>query len=258
MSRPPLPFRYLAFLAAAAVISTVVALAACGGSPTSRTSSATRAPVSSSSPGTSPQAQQILLRVQQASLQSANVNVLATETSSGRGTVTSSTGQITRYPARAQLSTSLSSAATSSGTTQRQAQEVYDNGILYVKLGNQTKWTRYAWPTVSSTTGEAPSQAAPYLSLQNLAQMQNVQLVGTETVNGVTTYHLHASGSQAANGQSVTYTEGLWVNQSNYQPVKMMVQEQTSAGQLAATATFSKWNGGQTITPPAASEVTNP
>jgi hypothetical protein len=258
MSRPAFPSRYLAYLAAAAVIGAVVTLSACGGSPSSRASTMTRAAASSPSSGTSLQAQQILQRVQQASLQSANVNMLATENSSGRGTVTNSTGQITLRPARAQLSTSLSSASTSSGTTQRQAQEVYDNGILYVKLGNQTKWTRYVWPTVSNTTGEAPSQAAPYLSLQNVAQMQNVQLVGTETVDGVTTYHLRATGSQAANGQSVAYIESLWVNQSNYQPVKMMVQEQTSAGQLAATATFSKWNAGQTITPPAASEVTNP
>ena len=257
MSRPAFPFRYLA---AAAVIGTVVALAACSGSPSSRTSTTTGAAASSPSAGTStsPQAQQILQRVQQANLQSANVNVLATETSSSRGTVSTSTGQITLHPARAQLSTSLSSASTSSGTTQRQAQEVYDNGYLYVKLGNQTKWTRYTGPTVSNTTSEAAGQAAPYVSLQNLAQMQNVQLVGTETVNGVTTYHLRGTGSQAANGQSATYTEGLWVSQSNYQPVKMMVQAQTNVGQLAATATFSNWNGGQTITPPAASEIANP
>jgi hypothetical protein len=38
----------------------------------------------------------------------------------------------------------------------------------------------------------------------------------------------------------------------------MMVQEQTSVGQVAATATFSNWNGGQTVTPPAAGEIANP
>jgi hypothetical protein len=255
MPRPAFPLRYLA---AAVVIGAVVALAACGGSPNSRTSTMPKVAASSPATGTSPRAQQILQRVQQANLQSANVNVVATESSSARGTVTNSTGQITLHPARAQLLTSLTSASTSSGTTQRQAQEVYDNDILYVKVGNQTKWTRYAWPTVSNPTSEGAGQAALYASLQNLGQMQNVQVVGTETVNGVATYHLHATGSQAANGQSVTYTESLWVNQSNYQPVKMMVQEQTSAGQVAATATFSKWNGGQTIVPPAASEVTNP
>ena len=255
MSRPAFPFCYLA---AAAVIGAVVALAACSGSPSSRTSTTTGATVSSPSAGTSPQAQQILQRVQQANLQSANINLLATETSSTRGSVSTSTGQITLHPARAQLSTSLSSASTSSGTTQRQAQEVFDNGYLYVKLSNQTKWTRYTAPNVSNTTSEAAGQAAPYISLQNLAQMQNLQLVGTETVDGVTTYHLHGTGSQSANGQSATYTEGLWVSQSNYQPVKMMVQAQTNVGQLAATATFSSWNGGQTITPPAASEITNP
>jgi hypothetical protein len=255
MTRPAFPFFYLA---AAVVIGTVVALAACSGSPSSQTSTITGAAASSPSVGTSPQAQQILQRVQQANLQSANVNLLATETSSSRGTVSTSTGQITLHPARAQLSTSLNSASTTSGTTQRQAKEVYDNGYLYVKPGNQTKWTRYTGPSVSNTTSEAAGQAAPYVSLQNLAQMQNLQLVGTETVNGVTTYHLHATGSQAANGQSATYTEGLWVSQSNYQPVKMMVQAQTSVGQLATTATFSNWNGGQTITPPAASEITNP
>jgi len=255
MSRLASAFRSLA---AAVAIAAVVALAACGGSPSSRTSTMARATASSPSSGTSPQAQRILQRVQQANLQSANVIVLATENSSDRGTVTTSTGQITLHPARAKLSTSLSSASTSGGTTQRQAQEVYDNGILYVKPGNQTKWTRYTGPTVSNPTSEGSGQAAPYVSLQNLGQMQNVQVVGTETVNGVATYHLHATASQAANGQSVTYTESLWVSQSNYQPVKMMVQAQTSVGQLAATATFSKWNGGQTITPPAPSEIINP
>ena len=255
MSRPAFPFRYLA---AAAVIGTVVALAACSGSPSSRTSTTTGVAASSPSAGTSQQAQQILQRVQQANLQSADVNLLATETSSSRGTVSTSTGQITLHPARAQLSTSLSSASTSSGTTQQKAQEVYDNGYLYVKLGNQTKWTRYTGPNVSNTTSEAAGQAAPYVSLQNLVQMQNLQLVGTETVNGVTTYHLHATGRQTANGQSASYTEGLWVSQSDYQPVKMMVQAQTNVGQLATTATFSNWNGGQTINPPAASEITNP
>jgi hypothetical protein len=253
MCIPAFPFRYLA---AAAVVGAVVALAACSGSPDSRTSITTGAAASSPSSGTSPQAQQILQRVQQANLQSANVKVLASAASASRGTVSTSTGQITLHPARAQLSTSLSSVS-SSGTTQRQAQEVYDDGYLYVKLSNQTKWTRYTGPNVN-TTSEAAGQAAPYISLQNLAQMQNVQLVGTETINGVTTYHLHATGSQTANGQSATYTEGLWVSQSNYQPIKMMVQAQTNVGQMAATATFSNWNGGQTITPPAASEITNP
>jgi outer membrane lipoprotein-sorting protein len=111
---------------------------------------------------------------------------------------------------------------------------------------------------LSNIPPQFAGQAAPYISLQNLGEMENVQLVGTEPVNGVTTYHLHATGSQAESGQSVAYTENLWVSQSNYQPVKMMVQAQTSAGQLAATTTFSNWNGGQTITPPAVSEITNP
>jgi hypothetical protein len=255
MSRPAFPFHYLA---AAAVVGAMVALSACGSLPSSRTSITTGGAASSPSSGASPQAQQILRRVQQANLQGANVNLLATETSSSRRTLSTSTGQITLHPARAQLATSLSSASTNSGTTQRQAQEVYDNGYLYVKLGNQTKWTRYTGPTVSNTTSEAAGQAAPYVSLQNLAEMQHLQLVGTETVNGVSTYHLHATGNQTAHGQSATYSEGLWVSQSNYQPVKMMLQAQTNVGQLAATATFSNWNGGQTITPPAASEITNP
>jgi hypothetical protein len=80
-------------------------------------------------------------------------------------------------------------------------------------------------------------------------------------------------------GQSATYTEDLWVqtkgtsgttstgtatgtsNSTNgneeYLLVKMTVTAQTSPGQLNSTATFTNWNGGQTVTPPPASEVTH-
>lgn len=260
MSRPTLPFRAIIGVL---MVGGLLALAACGSANTKTsggsTSTSTGTSTSTSTSGSNAQAQQILQKVQQQNLKSANVNVSATLTAQNQGTLsTTSTGQITLNPAAAQLTTTSNCASsnTSNTSTSQQTQEIVDNGSLYVKQNGQNTWTKYTLPNSTSTT--TTGMSATYISLQNLAQLQNLQVINSSaTVNGVQTYQLRGTGNQTANGQSGSYTENIWVSKNNYQPQKLTVTAQTAAGQLTATANFSNWNGNQTVSVPPASEVTN-
>jgi hypothetical protein len=86
----------------------------------------------------------------------------------------------------------------------------------------------------------------------NFSQLLNVSLVGTETLNGVATYHL--KGTDSPTGQSATVD--LWVQQSNYDPVRAVINLNTF---IVGTATvdFTGLNTGLTITPPSSDQVFN-
>jgi hypothetical protein len=94
--------------------------------------------------------------------------------------------------------------------------------------------------------------------------LQNPGLVGTETINGVQTYHLRGTVqtpvTPGANQSIETTTEDLWMRQSDYYPVKIVAHGAGSSKGTSitvdVTATFTAWNSGVTITPPAPDQVT--
>jgi hypothetical protein len=213
----------------------------------------------------SPQALDILRHVAMANLQNAHVAINASANTQNGNVATTSTGTMAFNPFQADLTTT--------GTYLAQplnAEEIVSGNTLYVKMGTSTTWQAYSLDQIAASTAIDPSNFSP----EKITQLANVRVVGIETVDGVKVYHLQGTGRKtiaqltgagAALGalgsdanQPVTYTADLDVRTDTYQPVRF--QAHAAAGPTTAdvTAVFTAWNMGVTITPPPASQVTNP
>ena len=85
----------------------------------------------------------------------------------------------------------------------------------------------------------------------NFTQLLNVSLVGTETLNGVSVYHLKGTESG-----TVSAAIDLYVRQDNYNPVRAVVNLNTLiVGSV--TLDFAGINTGVTVTPPTSDEIIN-
>jgi len=250
-------------------LTALLALAACGGSSGSTSGSGSASGAgSSSNPKT--QAETILHRVQQANLKSAHVTsqeILKTQ----QGNYTSSsTGVITLNPYQLdwQTTTQVSGQTVAS-------QEIVTNNNLYVKTAGSSTWSEIplsqAVSQAKQSSGQSgsPTTAAPP-SLDQIANLTDAKLVGTETMNGVKVYHILGKGQQSASAssatgaptgtatstaQNVAYTENLYVRTDNYQPVEAVIIATTNTGELTSTTMFSQWNTPVTVTPPPANVV---
>jgi hypothetical protein len=228
------------YLGGALALAGVLALAACG-SPTSNTSGTSSSSGTSTASGTS-EAQAILTKTKQANLKDATFTVNQTITTT-QGTVNSTgDGKMTTSPFSQDLT--LSSSA---GGQHQQTEVITKNTTVYAKPAGQAKWTE-----VSGAA--AAAMASP--ALNDIATLPGATLVGTETINGVTVYHLRGTGTRSANGQTVPYHEDLWVNKVNGEPVKVVYHATASQGTADTTVSFTAWNTGVTIEQPPASEVT--
>lgn len=237
------------YLAGAALLCCALALtlAACGSS-TNKTGGGGS---SSSSPTSSgaPTAQSILARTKQQNLTSATFT-LNQQIQTQQGTLTSKgTGQLQEHPFAEQVALT-----TTLGGSQVQSQAIYSGNNLYSKTANSTTWTETPAGDVVNGSSAAPD-------LANVADLPNATLVGTETINGVKTYHLKGTGTQTANGQSVAYTEDLWIRQDNYRPEQVTDVVTAPVGNIQSTVIFTNWNSNvsiQTPPPSAVSTITVP
>jgi hypothetical protein len=133
-------------------------------------------------------------------------------------------------------------------------QAIVDGNVVYIKLGD--KWLKVSLGSASAEFN--------YDFISLVEQLQNPGLVGTETVNGMQTYHLRgtveAPVTPGANQKIETTTEDLWVRQSDYYPVKIVAHgagsNQGTNITVDATATFTAWNSGITISLPPPDQVT--
>jgi LppX_LprAFG lipoprotein len=131
---------------------------------------------------------------------------------------------------------------------------IVDGNVIYIQADN--KWLKY---TVGNDNAEFN-----YDFLALVEQLRNPSLVGTETINGAQTYHLRGTVetpvTPGANQSIETTTEDLWVRQDNYYPAKILAHGGGSSKGVSirvdATATFTAWNSGFTITPPPPDQVT--
>lgn len=257
---------------------TLLALAACGGSSSAHGGSSNgRGAGSSSNPNT--QAKVILQHVQQANLKTAHVTsqeMLKTQ----QGDFTSySTGVITLNPYQLDWQTSTQAKGQTIAS-----QEIVANNNLYVKTAGSSTWSKIPLSQVANQSKQSSGQpgnqtpAAPP-SLDQIANVTNAKLVGTETMNGVKVYHIHGQGQHSATAsgtptgvatsaptgaatgtatgtaQNVAYTEDLYVRTDNYQPVEVVLAATTTSGTVTSTTMFSQWNSPVTITPPPANAV---
>ena len=194
----------------------------------------------------SAQAREILAKAQAVKLKDATLKTLVT-TKRGSQTVTlDGTARTTADPRRVEV------AGTASLGIPYHA--IVDGSVIYIKLND--KWLKY-------TVGNANAEFN-YDFLSLVEQLQNPGLVGTETINGVQTYHLRGTVQTPvtpnANQRIETTTEDLWVRQDNYYPAKIVAHgggtNKGTSFTVDVTATFTTWNSGVTITPPSPDQVT--
>jgi hypothetical protein len=194
----------------------------------------------------SAQAREILAKAQAVKLKDATLKTLVT-TKRGSQTITlDGTARTTASPRRVEV------AGTASLGIPYHA--IVDGNVIYIKLND--KWLKY-------TVGNANAEFN-YDFLALVEQLQNPGLVGTETIDGVQTYHLRGTVqtpvTPGANQNIETTTEDLWVRQSDYYPAKIVAHgggsNKGASFTVDVTATFTAWNSGVTFTPPPPDQVT--
>jgi hypothetical protein len=215
-------------------------LAACS------TTAGTDATTSTATVAPSAQAREILAKAQAVKLKDAT---LKTQVTTKRGSQTvnlDGTARTTADPRRVEVVGSASLGVP--------YQAIVDGNVIYIKLTD--KWLKVP-------LGNANAEFN-YDFLALVEQLQNPGLVGTETINGVQTYHLRGTVetpvTPGANQSIETTTEDLWVRQDNYYPMKIVAHgggsSKGTSVTVDVTATFTAWNSGITITPPPPDQVT--
>jgi hypothetical protein len=117
---------------------------------------------------------------------------------------------------------------------------------LELLTDGQTLYTR---ATGSTTWRQQPADATTRFLEENLSAPT---LIGSETLGGVAAWHLRGTLS-ASDPQN---TEDLWLRKDNYLPLKSILHAASGDGTaITATLTFSKWNTGAKITPPAKTAI---
>lgn len=198
---------------------------------------------SPSSSGGTPTAQDILARTQQQNLTSATFKINQ-QIQTSQGALTSQgTGQLQEQPFAEQISTT-----TTFNGQQVQTQAIYANGNLYTKTASSSTW-------IEAPSGQIVNGSAATPDLAEIANLPNATLIGTETVNGVKTYHLKGTGVRTVSGQNVSYTEDLWIRQDNYQPEQMTEVANAPQGNVQSTIIFTGWNTNVAIQTPPASAI---
>ncbi len=162
---------------------------------------------------------------------------------------TTGTGVVTTHPQRSDLQ------ATTASSLGNQTDEVITDGsTVYIKTPTQSKWLKVVGNPSSLSGVGGVSPTAPV----NLGSLQNVSLVGAETIEGYPTWHVRGTTVETASGKSVTSTIDVWVRQDNHYivQVKSHSTEGGTSGTVDTEIIFTEWNTDVTITPPAASDVT--
>lgn len=222
--------------------------AACNTS-SGKTSGGASSSPSSPSSGGAPSAQDILARTQQQNLTSATFKINQ-QIQTSQGAITSQgSGQLQEQPFAEQISTT-----TTANGQLIQTEAIYSNGNLFTKTAGSSTWIEAPGGQIVNGSTAAPD-------LAEITNLPNASLVGTETVNGVKTYHLKGSGMRSVNGQSVAYTEDLWIRKDNYQPEQLTDVANTPQGNVQSTIIFTGWNTNvaiQTPEPSAVSTITVP
>jgi hypothetical protein len=168
-------------------------------------------------------------------------------------------GTTTTQPRRMQLTINL--------TVEGHAEVLHilgDGDTLFSRLNSDTLWSIL-------NDADAGVYANYDTDIVNYDQMQPqaVQLIGTETLGGVATWHIRAPFTMPINAPDgalvpVPGTEDLWLRQSDSLPAQIMkaaskdyTADDGSHDQLVFTATyhFTAWNTGLTITPPGEGQI---
>lgn len=204
-------------------------------------------------------------------MQHAQVSTHETLTTSNNKLTSKSSGEVQLKP------TFASQLSTTSHATNHQVhtREVIQANTIYVQRNGESTWYAFSLPqatnrssgtSTSTNAGSTTGALLPMISLQNLASLSSPQVVSSnEVLNGKPTYHIRGTGKQtinnpsagSLNGQTISYTEDLWVDKANYQPYQVTFTAHLPMGKLDSTTSFSNWNSSNftAITSPPASQV---
>lgn len=174
------------------------------------------------------------------------------------------TGVLTTTPERTDISFSSVTLSVGPINNTSSAEFITDaSSGIYVKVPALSQWVSVPSQEFGAVIGT--------VDFLHYDQLQSPTLVGTETVNGFTTYHiqglLQSLVGAGGTNTTVAFVEDLWLRQSDYYPIKVQDQNAASvAGTPTATAatttpttdnrkvvelvTFNAWNTGATITLP--------
>ena len=170
-------------------------------------------------------------------------------------------GKMTLNPPRSD--TILSGSVLGQPFTDETIMDGYD---MYSKTTGSTIGSTSGDKWVKTTTHNisAGGIADPSL-LTTFANLQNVTLVGTETINGHQAYHLKGTFASAptpgtSDAGTNTSQGDLWLMTDSYYPLKNIVTSTVTRGATTATmtlvTTFKTWNTGITISVPPPSDLT--
>jgi hypothetical protein len=237
-----------------------------------------------SSNATPPTAAQIIASATKANLQdtaytiqdNTTINFSSSATSSTPTTINiSGTGKLTKTPARNDVTLTIPLIG-----TQNPIEGLTDGATLYLNvgtlgglLGNQFGSLVPAGKWLEVPLGQTPN-------VLDYSRLTNLKVVGSDTVNGKATWHLQGtvnaptSAKGSTTTTTTTATEDLWFFQDTYFPAKFVINASGDLSGLAgmmggktsngatpsgatstATVSFTSWNTGLTITPPAPSQV---
>jgi hypothetical protein len=239
------------------VLCGTLSLTACDASGTTTGSNGIGNSSSSSSPLTSASA--ILSKAQSASYKDASLTYSNTSKSSGGGgadvnTQLTGPGELTHNPSRSHL--------TLTGSINNQTvaiESITDGSTLYTKSSYSIFKSDGFWHQTKVDAGSSAVNLD-----KEYAEIQNPKLVGTETVNGYSAYHI--TGTPAPNHaveSTVTQsgTEDIWIRTDNFYPLKFSGKSTSTDSSDGTTDTssisvvFNKWDSGISIALPPPSQI---
>ncbi len=175
--------------------------------------------------------------------------------SSGLPLSLSGAGTLTTTPARDDITFVI----TVSGT-EVNVEEIIDGTTIYLKLPAQAKWLKGG---LSSAIGSP--------RVLDYARLNDVKVIGPQTLNGAATYHLSANVASTGTpvvGSSSAETEDLWIRADDHFPQRIIEHVAgsistsnssvpfTLSGSYDFKVDFTAWNTGATIALPDPADVT--
>lgn len=253
-------WRAIPLAALACACACLLALAACAGNSGGSTAGG------NTSGGSDAKAHSILQHARAAKLDNALVSSTELVTVAGVTTTALSVGAATFAPDQADLTTSVRVGS----QPVLASHEILTNNTLYVRPANASTWHAYPIAAAAAVTSNPVGAwvQAQYFSPSHFLALTNARYVGTETLNGVSVYHLRGTGSTVvqvpqrtsspgATSHSATYTEDLYLRTDTYQPARVDTVARASFGTIEWTTDFSRWNAGVTIAAPPSGSVSD-
>jgi hypothetical protein len=185
-------------------------------------------------------AQQILSKAQAARLTDETFTITMQGSASGTALDVTGDGKGTENPARIAMTLSM----VVSGTTLTMDMVVdLSTNTTYTKITAPAELASNTWTKAADTSSTLPTSDLQ-LSAQ-YSKLTNAKLIGSEQVNGKNTYHIQGGVP------STTGTVDLYIGQSDYLPVKMVLNS-TGDSAIQMTITYTAVNTGITIDLPTA------